>query len=191
MGWCSTHSRHLGGEVCKFSCESIHLWSSILLWLISLGDQFARWTSEFHKGERSLLNLFPDSDDVFKSTLHRVINHSGAERYSIPLFFGTNYDVVLEVSWPRTSLDLPSEQNYIANTHLRYSWITFQVRNYDRWWIRKIPTWGYIYPFFNRSKLFWWIALRVVHELPTSPGAYVCSLGMESCGSLASCFGTH
>lgn len=37
-------------------------------------------------------------DDIFKSTLHRVINRSGAQRYSIPLFFGTDYDVPLEVS---------------------------------------------------------------------------------------------
>ena len=38
-------------------------------------------------------------DDIFKSTLHRVINRSGLERYSIPLFFGTDYDVPLEVSY--------------------------------------------------------------------------------------------
>ncbi|KAJ7600252.1 hypothetical protein C8J56DRAFT_768493 [Mycena floridula] len=47
--------------------------------VLNLGDQFARWTN-----------------DVFKSTLHRAINRSGAERYSMPLFFGTDYDVLLE-----------------------------------------------------------------------------------------------
>ncbi|EIW81092.1 Clavaminate synthase-like protein [Coniophora puteana RWD-64-598 SS2] len=48
--------------------------------VVNLGDQFARWTN-----------------DVFKSTVHRAINNSGMERYSIPLFFGTDYDVKLEV----------------------------------------------------------------------------------------------
>ena len=38
------------------------------------------------------------TDDVFKSTVHRAANRSGARRYSIPLFFGTDYDVSLEVS---------------------------------------------------------------------------------------------
>ena len=37
------------------------------------------------------------TDDVFKSTVHRAANRSGARRYSIPLFFGTDYDVLLEV----------------------------------------------------------------------------------------------
>ncbi|KII90513.1 hypothetical protein PLICRDRAFT_39078 [Plicaturopsis crispa FD-325 SS-3] len=48
--------------------------------VINLGDQFARWTN-----------------DVFKSTVHRAINRTGVERYSIPLFFGVDYDVPLEV----------------------------------------------------------------------------------------------
>ena len=37
------------------------------------------------------------TDDVFKSTVHRAINKSGKERYSIPLFFGTDYHVNIEV----------------------------------------------------------------------------------------------
>ncbi|KAI0930777.1 hypothetical protein AcV7_004869 [Taiwanofungus camphoratus] len=49
--------------------------------VVNLGDQFARWTN-----------------DVFKSTVHRAVNRSGIERYSMPLFFGTDYDVKLEVS---------------------------------------------------------------------------------------------
>ena len=36
-------------------------------------------------------------DDVFKSTVHRAVNRSGVRRYSIPLFFGTDYNVRLEV----------------------------------------------------------------------------------------------
>jgi hypothetical protein len=32
--------------------------------------------------------------------MHRAINYSGRERYSIPLFFGTDYDVLLEVRIP-------------------------------------------------------------------------------------------
>ncbi|KAH9919300.1 Clavaminate synthase-like protein [Fomitopsis serialis] len=47
--------------------------------VINIGDQFARW-----------------SNDVFKSTVHRAVNRSGVERYSIPLFFGSDYNVRLE-----------------------------------------------------------------------------------------------
>ncbi|THU84463.1 Clavaminate synthase-like protein [Dendrothele bispora CBS 962.96] len=65
--------------------------------VVNLGDQFARWTN-----------------DVFKSTLHRAINKSGVERYSIPLFFGTNYDVLLEPIPSCVSEDMPAKYDVIT-----------------------------------------------------------------------------
>jgi isopenicillin N synthase-like dioxygenase len=36
------------------------------------------------------------TDAVFSSTLHRVINRSGRERYSIPFFMYPSYDAVIQ-----------------------------------------------------------------------------------------------
>ena len=47
--------------------------------IVNFGEMLARWTN-----------------DVFRATPHRVVNRSGRERYSIPFFFGTNYDTRIE-----------------------------------------------------------------------------------------------
>ncbi|RDX48840.1 Clavaminate synthase-like protein [Lentinus brumalis] len=65
--------------------------------VVNLGDQFARWTN-----------------DVFKSTVHRAINRSGVRRYSIPLFFGTDYDVKLEPIPSCVSPDRPLKYEVVT-----------------------------------------------------------------------------
>lgn len=47
--------------------------------VVNIGDALSIWTN-----------------NVFVSTLHRAVNRSGIERFSIPFFFGANYDVVME-----------------------------------------------------------------------------------------------
>ncbi|KAK0503661.1 hypothetical protein EDD18DRAFT_1411019 [Armillaria luteobubalina] len=64
---------------------------------VFLGDQLARWTN-----------------DVFKSTVHRAINRSGARRYSIPLFFGTDYGVKLEPIPSCVSTERPMKYEVIT-----------------------------------------------------------------------------
>jgi len=65
--------------------------------VINLGDQFARWTN-----------------DVFKSTVHRAVNRSGVQRYSIPLFFGVDYEVKLEPIPSCISEDRPPKYEVIT-----------------------------------------------------------------------------
>jgi isopenicillin N synthase-like dioxygenase len=75
--------------------------------VVNIGDQFMRWTSSLCSWLR-IHAFYSWTDDTFKSNTHRAINRTGIERYSIPLFFGTDYDVLLEV---RTSFLLGIENN--------------------------------------------------------------------------------
>jgi hypothetical protein len=63
------------------------------------------------------------TDDIFKSTVHRAANKNIIDRYSIALFFGTDYEVNIEVSRliivSRYLMDLI--RCITANPHLRDS----------------------------------------------------------------------
>lgn len=84
-------------------------WSSSELYLSSLVQLFMSTIlaleTNLHYGQVSVVSLSENKDtetlrprdDVFKSTVHRAMNKSGKERYSIPLFFGTDYHVNIEV----------------------------------------------------------------------------------------------
>lgn len=47
--------------------------------IVNVGDFLMRWTN-----------------DLYKSTIHRVVNRSNQARYSVPFFFSTNYEEVVE-----------------------------------------------------------------------------------------------
>jgi hypothetical protein len=63
------------------------------------------------------------TDDIFKSTVHRAANKNIVDRYSIALFFGTDYEVNIEASQLNiVSRYLMGLIRYItANPHLRDS----------------------------------------------------------------------
>jgi len=65
--------------------------------VINIGDQLARWTN-----------------DIFKSTRHRAINRTGVRRYSMPLFFGSDYAVKLEAIPTCVSADRPAKYEVVT-----------------------------------------------------------------------------
>ena len=69
--------------------------------VVNLGDMFARWTN-----------------DRYRSTLHRVVNVSGLERYSIPFFYHGNLGHVVECI--PSCLDAAGSSKYAATTVERH-----------------------------------------------------------------------
>jgi isopenicillin N synthase-like dioxygenase len=74
--------------------------------VINIADCMARWTN-----------------DLFQSTIHRAINRSGVERYSVPMFFGVDYERTIDVGAPLNCFDVTrlylavSAKNTPQNTH--------------------------------------------------------------------------
>jgi len=60
--------------------------------IVNVGDLMARWTNNY-----------------FASTLHRVINASGRERFSIPFFFGPNSQSLIKVLPTCQNPDWPAQ----------------------------------------------------------------------------------
>ena len=77
----------------------------VLTCWFSIGDQLARWTSEIISLAILSSMLHNAADDIFRSTVHRATSNTGVPRYSVPLFFGTDYHVPIEVCWHAFSLN--------------------------------------------------------------------------------------
>jgi len=77
----------------------------------------------------SLILALNPTDDIFKSTVHRAVNRNGIDRYSIPLFFGTDYDVNVEV---RTYLFLENQKLRCSGSLLQAVYLPSALRGMNR-----------------------------------------------------------
>lgn len=71
--------------------------------VVNIGDVLSIWTN-----------------NIFVSTLHRAVNTSKSERFSVPFFFGANYDVVMETlpsciteTRPRKYKSITASEHYL------------------------------------------------------------------------------
>ncbi|KAL5482508.1 hypothetical protein ACEPAI_9102 [Sanghuangporus weigelae] len=65
--------------------------------VVNIADQLMRW-----------------SNDVFKSTVHRAVNRSGIERYSIPTFFAVDFHTKLEPIPSCVSSERPAKYEVVT-----------------------------------------------------------------------------
>ncbi|MDB5606003.1 MAG: oxidoreductase [Bradyrhizobium sp.] len=87
----------------KTKSEWIHATPIPGTFVVNLGDMIARWTN-----------------DRFRSTVHRVVNASGRERYSVPFFFSGNPDQEVEcLPSCLESGDIPKYPRTTVEGHLR------------------------------------------------------------------------
>ncbi|KAL1848257.1 hypothetical protein Plec18170_008168 [Paecilomyces lecythidis] len=71
--------------------------------VVNIGDFFAFWTN-----------------GIFRSTLHRATNLTGKERYSVPFFFGVDYDATISVLESCITAENPAKSGPVkAGEHVR------------------------------------------------------------------------
>ncbi len=80
--------------------------------VVNIGDMMQRWTN-----------------DMFRSTPHRVINPPGRERYSFPFFFGANHGTIVR---PLGSCCGPDNPPRYPPTHFGY-------------WVENMHAYSYVY----------------------------------------------
>jgi isopenicillin N synthase-like dioxygenase len=69
-------------------------------YVVNVGDQLQRYVTIFMRNNAALSTLTRKrlTNNLYISTKHRVINHTGEERLSIPFFFSANWDLVIDAS---------------------------------------------------------------------------------------------
>ena len=86
-------------QVCNRAGEWIDAPPLAGSFVVNIGDLMARWTN-----------------DLFRSTPHRVINQSGRARYSLPFFIGANPDALIDVLPSCVSPDNPPRYTPIVTS---------------------------------------------------------------------------